>query len=111
MYKKLLSDGITSDEIKRVRGYLAGVFPQAIETSDKLAYNMLLLRLYGIPDSYLTNYVRDLGGVSVSDVNAALRKALNPKNLTVVIHAPAASAESLKGKFDSYEVIPVSSLQ
>jgi zinc protease len=111
MYKKLLADGITSEEIKRVRGYLTGVFPQAIETSDKLAFNMLLLRLYGIPDTYLTNYVRDLSGVSVSDVNAALRKALNPRNLTVVIHAPAASAESLKGKFDSYEVIPVSSLQ
>lgn len=111
MYQKFIAEGITSEEIKRVRGYLAGVFPQAIETSEKLAYNMVLLRLYGIPDSYLTNYVRDLGGISASEVNSAIRSTLNPKNLTIVIHAPAASTESLRGKFDAYEVLPVSTLQ
>jgi zinc protease len=111
MYQQFITEGITSDEIKRVRGYLTGVFPQAIETSDKLAFNMLLLRRYKIPDSYLTNYVRDLGNISVSDVNTAIRATLNPKNITIVIHAPAASTAALKGRFDSYEVIPVSALQ
>ncbi|MDZ4084805.1 MAG: pitrilysin family protein [Bdellovibrionales bacterium] len=111
MYKKFVESGITSDELKRARGYLSGIFPQAIETSDKLAFNMLLLRSYGISDRYLTHYVRDLGDISTSEINAAIKKTLVPGNLTIVIHAPSAAAESLKTKVDKFEVVPASSIQ
>jgi predicted Zn-dependent peptidase len=90
---------------------LSGIFPQAIETSDKLAFNMLLLRNYGISDRYLTHYVRDLGEISTSEVNTAIKKALVPGNLSIVIHAPSQTAESLKGKVDKFEVVPAASIQ
>ncbi len=111
MYKKFIESGITSDELKRAKGYLSGIFPQAIETSDKLAFNMLLLRNYGISDRYLTHYVRDLGEISTSEVNAAIRKALSPQSLSIVIHAPSASVESLRGKVDKFEVVSAASIQ
>jgi len=97
--------------LKRARGYLSGIFPQAIETSDKLAFNMLLLRSYGISDRYLTHYVRDLGDISTSEVNSAIKKTLSPGSLSIVIHAPSAAAESLRGKVDKYEVVPASAIQ
>lgn len=111
MYQKFVEGGVTSDELKRARGYLSGIFPQAIETSDKLAFNMLLLRNYGISDRYLTHYVRDLGGISTSEINSALKKTLSPTALSIVIHAPIAAAESLRSKVDKFEVIPTSAVQ
>ncbi|MBN8540384.1 MAG: insulinase family protein [Deltaproteobacteria bacterium] len=111
MYKKFVEAGITSEELKRARGYLSGIFPQAIETSDKLAFNMLLLRNYGISDRYLTHYVRDLGDISASEVNTAIKKTLVPGNLSIVIHAPSQAAESLKGKVDKFEIVPAASIQ
>jgi zinc protease len=111
LYRKFISDGVTSEELARSKGYLKGIFPQAIETSDKLGFNLVLLRLYGIPDRYLTHYVHDLDALSVSQVNSAIRRSMRPDDLTIVVHAPKASAESLKALSPQYEVIPVTALQ
>lgn len=111
MYRKFVESGINSDELKRARGYLSGIFPQAIETSDKLAFNMLLLRNYGISDRYLTHYVRDLGNISTSQVNSAIRRTLSPDSLSIVIHAPSTAAESVRGKVDKFDVVSASSVQ
>ena len=88
---KVLEDfrasGVTSAELDRAKGYLQGLFPAAIETPEKLAYNLLVLRLYGISDSYLTNYPRDIDDLSVSEVNRAINKHLDPKNLKVLVYS------------------------
>lgn len=111
VYRDFVARGITSAELDRAKGYLKGIFPQAIETSDKLAFNLVLLRLYGVPDRYLTHYIRELDSVSVSDVNSAIRRHMSVENLAVVVHAPKASTENLKTLGSQYEVISVDSLQ
>lgn len=83
------ASGVTSAELDRAKGYLKGVFPAAIETPEKLAYNLLLLRFYGIPDSYLKNYLDDVDDLSVSEVNRAITKHLDPKNLKVLVYSNA----------------------
>ena len=110
LYREFIEKGITKEELNRAKGYLTGIFPQAIETVDKLAFNLVLLRLYGIPDRYLTHYIQNLNDLSVSDVNAAIRRNMKADDLVIVVHAPKASAESLKS-LGSVEVIPVNALQ
>lgn len=83
------SEGAKDEEVSRAKGYLKGVFPTAIETAEKLAFNLLMLRLYGIPDSYLTDYLRDLDRVSVSDVNRVARQYLDPANMKIVVYSNA----------------------
>ena len=111
LYREFIANGVTKEELNRAKGYLKGIFPQAIETSDKLGFNLVLLRLYGIPDRYLTHYVHDLDALSVSDVNSAIRRNMKPDDLAIVVHAPKESAEALRSLGPAYEVIPVSSLQ
>ncbi len=88
---KVLSEfrekGVTSTEVDRAKGYLKGVFPAAIETAEKLAYNLLLLRLYGIPDTYLTDYLKSIEQISTSDVNKAIKKYFDDKNLKVLVYS------------------------
>ncbi len=79
--------GATDEEVKRAKGYLKGVFPTAIETAEKFAYNLLMLRLYGIPDSYLTNYLRDLDRVSTSDVNRVIQQYIDPANMKALVYS------------------------
>lgn len=110
LYQKFVADGITSEELARARGYLKGIFPQAIETSDKLGFNLVLLRLYGIPDRYLTHYLYNLDALSVGDVNAAIRRHMKPSDLAIVVHAPKESAEGLKSLGPQYEVLSVTAL-
>jgi zinc protease len=81
--------GATSEEIERSKGYLKGIFPAAIETPEKLALNLLLLRHYGIPDSYLTNYLRDIDALSRGEVNRAMSEALDTKNIRILVYSKA----------------------
>ena len=111
LYREFVAKGVTSEELARAKGYLKGIFPQAIETVDKLGFNLVLLRLYGIPDRYLTHYIYDLDAVSVSQVNAAIRKNMHPDDLSIVIHAPKETTEGLKAFGSQYDVITVNSLQ
>lgn len=85
--KTFRENGVTDEEVKRAKGYLKGVFPTAIETAEKFSYNLLVLRLYGIPDSYLTNYLRDLDRVSTSDVNRVIQKYIDPQNMKVLVYS------------------------
>ena len=90
---KLLSEfkakGVTSDEVDSVKGYLKGIFPTAIETPEKLAFNLMILRFYQIPDTYLTNYLREVDRISSSDVNRAIKKYFDDKNLKILVYTSA----------------------
>jgi zinc protease len=107
--EKFKTDGATSEELARAKGYLKGIFPAAIETPEKLAFNLMLLRHYGIPDTYLTNYLRDIDDLSTGDVNRAMEKALDTKNIRVLVYSKASDVvpqlEQLVGA-GKVEVVP-----
>lgn len=86
--------GVTGDELEMAKGYLKGVFPQAIETPEKLVFNLMLLRFYGVPDSYLTNYLTDVDRLTLSDVNRAIKKYFDDRNIKVVVYSNAADVKS-----------------
>ena len=81
--------GITAGELERTKSYLKGVFPTAIETPEKLALNLMLLRLYGVPDSYLTNYLHDVDQLSLSSVNQVVSKYFDNKNIKILVYSSA----------------------
>jgi zinc protease len=81
--------GATAEEVSRTKGYLKGLFPTSIETAEKFSFNLLLLRLYGIPDSYLSTYLRQLDSVGPNDVNSMVMKYMDPSNLKILIYGNA----------------------
>ncbi len=87
--RKYRETGATEEEVSRTKGYLKGMFPTSIETAEKFSFNLLLLRLYGIPDSYLSTYLRQLDSVDVNDVNSMVMKYMDPSNLKILIYGNA----------------------
>ena len=82
-------EGVTKEEVSVAKKYLLGVFPQAIDTPEKLAFNLLLLRLYSIPDSYLETYSSKISKITVKDVNQVIKKYIDPYNLKILVYAPS----------------------
>ncbi len=80
-------EGVTEEEVSLAKKYLLGVFPQAIETPEKLAFNLLLFRLYGVSDNYLRTYQSEISKITVRQVNAAIKKHIDPYNLKILIYA------------------------
>jgi zinc protease len=84
---EFVNKGITDEELKAAKSILIGQFPSNIETTDKLAFNLQVLRRYGLSDDYLRNFKLELSSITKDQVNEALRKHLHPENLLTVLYA------------------------
>ncbi|MEZ4871551.1 MAG: pitrilysin family protein [Bdellovibrionales bacterium] len=78
-------NGITDEELVMAKGLLKGQFPRLIETAEKLASNVLILRHYGVNEEYLKTYLDKVDSYSKSELNAAIKKYLNPKDIKIVL--------------------------
>jgi zinc protease len=87
IFKQFVEHGVTVPELASAKAVLAGQFPMAIETTDRLALNLMMLRLYGVPDSYLTDFLADVGAITVDQVNEVIHKHFSVENLKTVVYA------------------------
>ncbi|MGE5813820.1 MAG: M16 family metallopeptidase [Acidobacteriota bacterium] len=81
--QKLIDNGLTPEDFEATRNYLMkNVFVMTARQDQQLGY-ALDSRWYGIPE--FTNYMRDaLQKLTVDQVNAAIKKHLTAKDLTIV---------------------------
>ncbi|MCB0356224.1 MAG: insulinase family protein [Bdellovibrionales bacterium] len=86
--EKFKKEGITQGELDLAKAYAKGIFPQALETAESFANNLLLLRFYHINDDYLKDYYKNINSISLEDVNEAIEKYLSPENLKILVYAP-----------------------
>lgn len=94
-----LKDGATSKEVEASKNQLIGQFPRAIETADRLSYNLMVLDFYGIPHDYLTTYNQQVMALTETTTKAAMQKALNAENFKVLVYGD----ESIIPQFEKYK--------
>ncbi|MDZ4660503.1 MAG: pitrilysin family protein [Pseudomonadota bacterium] len=92
--EKFRDEGVTEQEVNDAKALLIGNFPRSIETAERLAFNLLTLRLYKISDYYLTDFVENVRGISAEDINEAIRKYYQPKNLKILVFSNANAVKS-----------------
>lgn len=94
-----VKNGAQDSEISAGRNLLIGQFPRAIETADRLAYNLLALDFYGIPTDYLVNYNKTVAGLDAKDANQAFKKIVDPSKLKIVVYGD----EKIISQFEKYK--------
>ncbi len=97
LFKNFVEKGITEKELDAAKALLIGQFPAAIETTDRLANNILILRRYGVGEDYLTNFLKNVDSITLKEVNLAIQKHMKPEFLRVLVFAdPAQVQKSLE---------------
>lgn len=86
VFTDFVGRGVSQKELDAAQTLLIGQFPSAIETPDRLAMNLMILRRYGVPDDYLKNFISNVKAVSIKDVNEAVRKHLSPDKVRIVVY-------------------------
>lgn len=110
--EKFIVEGVSENELRAAKSFLLGQFPLALETVDRLAYQLILLRTYGISDDYLSKFSQNLNAITVEQVNRVIRSQLSSENLKFIVYADQDKVNSqlqeIKGKmhFDSFEIVP-----
>ncbi len=97
--KDYVESGATEQEAVAARNQLVGQFPRAIETSDRLAYNLLVLDYYNISYDYLTDYISNVNKLRQKDVNAAMKRHIDPTKFKVIVYGN----ESIIPQFKEYK--------
>ncbi len=76
--------GATQKELDSAKNLVKSQFPRALETADKLAYNLLVLDFYGIGAEYLVNFNKNIDSYSLSDINKVIKEHLRPKDMLIM---------------------------
>jgi zinc protease len=105
VYRNFVAKGLTSDELEAAKSVMIGQFPRVVETTESLANQMLALRFYGISDSYLTQYIRNVRSLNLDQVNATLKKYFHPDQLNILVYGDGASIEKQVSQFGSVTVM------
>lgn len=87
VFTEFVEKGLTEPELAAAKEQLMGQFPRAIETADRLAFNVLLLNFYGVPMSYLQDFHKNVAALTLSEVNEAVQKHMSNKNLRILVYA------------------------
>lgn len=100
---KVMSDysanGASNKELSAGKNQLVGQFPRAIETADRLAYNILALEFYGVPLSYLTDFNKNVNGISLKTSNTAIQETLGTGKFKILVYGD----EKIIPQFEKYK--------
>jgi zinc protease len=89
---RLVRDGLTPKELDESRRYLIGSIPRALETNAAIANFLQTEEFFGLGLDYDARLPDLLSAVTMDEVNAAARRALDPDRASVVIAGPYADA-------------------
>ena len=77
-------DGVTAQELERVKSALIGTFKVGMATTDGLAGALLESVHRGYDVNWLDEYPQRVGALTLPEVNAAIKKYLQPDKMTVI---------------------------
>jgi zinc protease len=83
--KRLGAEPPPQDELKGIQNYIAGTFVLGNSTRQGIIGQLANLRLHGLPDSYLTDYVKNVYAVTPQDVQNITQKYLRPDDMILSI--------------------------
>ncbi|HEY9250105.1 MAG TPA: pitrilysin family protein [Rariglobus sp.] len=82
--KSWYEQGVTAAEVERTKTNLAGSFQVGLATTDGLAGTLLATVHRGYPLTWIDDYTQRLDAVTLDQVNAAIKKHLQPDNFVLI---------------------------
>ncbi|HEU5260670.1 MAG TPA: pitrilysin family protein [Gemmatimonadales bacterium] len=102
----LRAEAPPADELRGIQNYLAGTFVLQNSSRSGIAGQLTYVRLHGLGDDYLSNYVRRVHGVTAADVQRIARQYLVPERMLIVVTGDLKQIEEQVAPFRS--VVPSS---
>ena len=85
LLQRLVTEGITQEELSFVQSYLVKSHAFAIDTPDKRLEQAIELQLLDLPVDYFSGYLQRIREITRESVNEALPRRLDPKHLTLCV--------------------------
>jgi predicted Zn-dependent peptidase len=83
--KRLQNEPPSADELKGIQNYLAGIFVLQNSSPGGIIGQLQFLDKHGLPDSYLTSFVKNVNSITPEQVSAITKKYLDYKKMMIVM--------------------------
>ena len=74
-----------ADELRGIQNNMAGIFTLQNASRGGVINQLQFVDLHGLPDSYLTEYVKRVMAVTPQDIQRVMRTYLRPENMAIVV--------------------------
>jgi zinc protease len=85
MLDELVNKGVTEKELRSAKNMLTRSYAFMVDTAAKRLGLCMDEIMYDLPSGYYASYPKRISATKLEDVNAALKRRLNPANLVVAI--------------------------
>lgn len=108
LLERFVARGVTQKELTLAKRYLIRSHAFALDTASKRVNLELDRLLYDLPEDYYSAYTERVNAVSRDDVNAAIARRLDPKDLLVVVVGTASDiADAVRSAIPNLETSEV----
>lgn len=87
--RKVLSDfiasGPTEKELAEAKQNIIGSFPLRIDSNKKILGYLAMIGFYNLPLTYLDDYVKAVGRVTVPQITESFQRRINPSGMVTVV--------------------------
>ncbi len=84
-WERMATEGMTQDELDRVKTYLTGEYPLRFDGNAEIASILVGMQVIGLPPDYVINRNDYIEDVTVEDINRVAAELLRPDDLHFVV--------------------------
>lgn len=79
-----VAKGPTDQELEAAKKHLTGSFPLRLDSNGKIAENLAVIGFYGLPLSYLDDFISRIEAVTADQIRDAFRRRVQPERMVTV---------------------------
>lgn len=105
---RLHTKGVDEQTLSSAKNYVKGQFPPDYETSGELADLLVTMHFYGLDDSYINNFEKNVDDLTVEKAKDIVAKYFPKENLQFVL---IGKADEIRDKVKKYGVLTEKSIE
>ncbi|OGI52114.1 MAG: zinc protease [Candidatus Muproteobacteria bacterium RIFCSPHIGHO2_12_FULL_60_33] len=88
LVRQVISDyvakGPTDAELEAAKKHITGSFPLRLDSNGKIAENLAVIGFYGLPLTYLDDFIPRVEAVTAAQIRQAFRRRVHPEHMVTV---------------------------
>ncbi|UCE67198.1 MAG: insulinase family protein [Candidatus Zixiibacteriota bacterium] len=92
--KDMAENEVTDEEYNQAIGFYSGYYPISLETPEQWADEISKIKLYGLPDNYIKDFVKNIGAVKKEDILKVAGYLIDTDNMVFCVVTNAADVKS-----------------
>jgi zinc protease len=93
--RKMQLEQVTDEEFNEAKNFYSGYYPGSLETPDAIAAEIVKIKLYGLPVSYIKEFTQNINKVTKEDILRAAKNHWDTNNLVFCVVGKAADIENM----------------